>query len=112
MQELILTRGVPASGKSTWAKAWTHAGENRVRVNRDDLRLLMFGKFWGVDERLVTKAEDALVATALKAGQSVVVDDTNIKHEFAKRLADIGHAAGVRVTIRQFDIELAEAIRR
>jgi predicted kinase len=39
MGKLILTRGVPASGKSTWAKAWVEEDPlNRVRVNRDNLR--------------------------------------------------------------------------
>lgn len=112
MQELILCRGIPASGKSTWAKAWVQAGESRVRVNRDDLRLMMFGKFHGVNENLVTKVEDALILKALRAGQSVVVDDTNIKHEYVKRLAAIGHSCNVPVSVKQFDIELDVAIDR
>lgn len=112
MQQLILCRGIPASGKSTWAKAWVHAGENRVRINRDDLRLQMFGKLTGVNEVLVTKVEDSMVAAALKAGQSVVVDDTNIRHEFVKRLAALGHAANVPVTVNQFDISLDDAKAR
>lgn len=112
MQELILCRGIPASGKSTFAKAWVHAGEKRVRVNRDDIRLHMFGKLHGVNEVFVTRIEDRMVTTALKSGYSVIVDDTNIKHEYCKRLAGLGHDLKVRVSIKQFDIELSEALRR
>lgn len=37
MSKLIICRGIPASGKSTWA-------EHRVRINQDDIRL-MLGKY-------------------------------------------------------------------
>jgi predicted kinase len=112
MQELVLCRGIPASGKSTWAKTWVTAGENRVRVNRDDIRMQMFGKPFGVNEFVVTKVEDAMVLKALKCGMSVVVDDTNIKHEYVKRFASIADMCGVPVQVKTFDIELDEAIRR
>lgn len=111
-RQLIICRGVPASGKSTWSKAWVHAGDKRVRVNRDDIRLHMFGKLIGVNEFFVTKVEDAMIDTALKSGYSVVVDSTNIKHEYVKRIAALGQARGAEVSIKQFDIELDEALRR
>lgn len=38
--------GLPASGKSTWAKQWVlEDPEHRVRINQDDIRL-MLGKYW------------------------------------------------------------------
>ena len=46
MSKLIITRGLPASGKSTWAKQWVlEDPEHRVRINQDDIRL-MLGKYW------------------------------------------------------------------
>jgi predicted kinase len=111
-QRLIICRGIPASGKSTFAKAWVHAADRRVRVNRDDIRIQMFGKFFGVNEALVTKVEDRMVDVALKSGFSVVADATNIKHEYCKRLAHLAHARGIPVEVKQFDIELDEALRR
>lgn len=111
-QRLVICRGIPASGKSTWSKAWVHAGDRRVRVNRDDIRLHMFGKFFGVNEIFVTKVEDRMIDVALKTGYSVVVDSTNIKHEYVKRIAALAHSRGVPVEIKQFDIELDEALRR
>lgn len=114
MQELILCRGIPASGKSTYAKAWVFAGPNRVRVNRDDIRFQLYGTYHGgvINEDTVTQVEDAIVKTALSKGNSVIVDDTNIAQKYVKRLAAIGHAAGVSVSVKQFDIDLAEALRR
>jgi predicted kinase len=112
MLELILTRGIPASGKSTWAKVWVLSGKNRVRINRDDIRMQLFNKEFGVDEDAVTAVEDAMVAAALKAGNSVVVDDCNIQRKYINRLAAIGHRYGAEVRVRQFDIRLAEALER
>ena len=41
MSKLIITRGLPASGKSTWAKQWVlEDPEHRVRINQDDIRLM------------------------------------------------------------------------
>lgn len=46
MKRIILTRGIPASGKSIWAKQEVLKDpEHSVRINRDDLRN-MSGKYW------------------------------------------------------------------
>lgn len=46
IKKLILTRGIPGSGKSTWAKAWVAEDpEHRVRLNWDDMRNMM-GPYW------------------------------------------------------------------
>ena len=43
-QELVVTRGLPASGKTTWAQAWVADDPTRyARVSRDDLRAMLFG---------------------------------------------------------------------
>jgi predicted kinase len=112
MLELILTRGIPASGKSTWAKTWVLAGKNRVRINRDDIRMQLFNKEFGVDEDAVTAVEDAMVAAALKAGNSVVVDDCNIQRKYINRLAAIGHRYGASVRVAEFRTNLNEALER
>lgn len=95
MSKLILTRGLPASGKSTWAKQWVQGDpDNRVRVNRDDLRQALFGVAYGLtfeQEQLVTSTQQAAVRAALTAGKDVVVDDTNLNAKYAKewlKLAD------------------------
>ena len=47
MPTLHLTRGIPGSGKSTFAKQWVQEDpEGRVRINRDDLRGMMFATDW------------------------------------------------------------------
>lgn len=76
--ELILTRGIPASGKTTWAREWVKGGK-RLLVSRDDLRN-MFGEYWvPARESLITNIEEYIVATALESGYDVVVHDCNIR---------------------------------
>lgn len=114
MQELILLRGIPASGKSTFANTWIKVKPGRAKVSRDDIRFSLYGTYFGepIDENAVTAVEDAQIKALLKAGHSVVVDDTNIEPKFVKRLAAIGHDAGVSVQVFQFDVDSTTAKQR
>jgi predicted kinase len=78
--KIIICRGLPASGKSTYAKQWViEDPEKRVRVNRDDIRR-MLGKYWVPNrENLVTHIEERSVIEALRLGYNVIIDATHIK---------------------------------
>lgn len=116
MAKLICTRGIPSSGKSTWAKKWVAEDpENRVRVNRDDLRFMLFGMYWGLtyqQEGDVTKAERALVETYLRSGKDVVVDATHLRPKYITEWKKIADKLGVELEIEEFYIDLAEAVSR
>jgi len=88
MSKLILTRGVPASGKTTIAKAWVAEDpERRARVNRDEYRAMMFngeGVLTFPQEKAVSAAQQAAVKALLNAGMDVIVDDTNLRAKFVK----------------------------
>ena len=110
MGKLILTRGVPASGKTTYAKEWVaEAPKNRARVNRDDLRMMMYGAYWGetVDERMVTAAQHALV-TRLLGAHDVIVDDTNLR---AKTVKD-WYGISADIEFVDFPIGIDDAVER
>lgn len=109
---LLILRGVPGCGKSTFAHQWLKEGERRARVNRDDIRMQFFGKEAGVDENMVTQIEHMQVDSLLKAGYSVVVDDTNIRHAYIKAFVKIAAKYGVPVAVKQFDVDLKVAIER
>jgi len=69
MAKIIICRGIPASGKSTWAKNWVLENPNsRVRFNNDDIRN-MLGKYWVPSrETLVEAIKKQFTATSMKRG--------------------------------------------
>ena len=79
MNKLIICRGIPASGKTFWAKQWVlEDPEHRVRINQDDIRL-MLGKY-GVPSReeLVQHIQKEALIEALERGYDIVIDNTNL----------------------------------
>ena len=79
MSKLIICRGIPASGKTFWAKQWVlEDPEHRVRINQDDIRL-MLGKYWVPSrEKLVQEIQFDAILEALSRGFDVVIDNTNL----------------------------------
>ena len=79
MSKIILCRGIQASGKSTYAKAWVEEDpEHRVRFNNDDIRN-MLGKYWVPSrEHLVRRIKVALILEAMEAGYDIIVDNMNL----------------------------------
>jgi tRNA uridine 5-carbamoylmethylation protein Kti12 len=121
MAQVILTRGLPGSGKSTWANRQVDTKPGRVkRVNKDDLRAMLDNGRWSRDnERFVLQVRDTIVRAALAGNTDVIVDDTNLspKHEahFRRVVAAINERYGTdhRVTIRDFtDVPLDTCIAR
>jgi predicted kinase len=100
MPTLTITRGLPGSGKTTWAKEQAGA----VRVNRDDLRRMLHGGRLGTDqaEKQVTIAQNAQVDALLRAGVNVIVDDTNLRQRVARDLRRIATLAGADFMVQDF----------
>lgn len=97
-------RGYPGSGKSTRARKIAEE-TGAVVVCRDDLRMMLHGTYWSGKRELedqVTIAERAAVQAYLKAGVSVVVDETNLEPVFLRKWAKLASQYGaefVRVDI-------------
>lgn len=85
MKKVIITKGLPGSGKSTWAKQYVDQFPNAVkRINKDDLRAMLDNSGHSKDmEKFVLEVRDSIILLALKNGKHVIVDDTNLapKHE-------------------------------
>lgn len=112
MTEVVILRGPPASGKTTYAKKWVTVTPNRGRVSRDDIRLSMFGRYWDVDEQLVTKIQDAQIEALLSAGKDVIVDATNLRARNVKALMQLAVKHDATVRFQDFNIPYELAVFR
>jgi predicted kinase len=112
MTRLILTRGLPASGKTTFARKLQ---PGVVRVNRDDLRRMLHGTrlFTQWAEGQVTSVQRAQVEALLRARVDVCIDDTNLRSRTVRDWAELGARFGATVEVHDFtDVPLDECIRR
>lgn len=110
IKELLMLKGLPASGKSSFAKT---LGDGWKRVNKDDLRAMIDGGKWSKkNEKLIIATEYGLVETYLSQGYNVVVDDTNFHPDHQNKYSEIAKKYGAILTVKFFDTPLMECIRR
>lgn len=86
-----MTKGLIASGKTTWAKEQVKKSNGKIkRINKDDLRQMLHNSeypIWKEDkDRFILDARDALIKQSILSGFSIIVDDTNFNPFHEKRL--------------------------
>ena len=114
MPKLFILKGLPGSGKSTYALEELRRDGNTIRVNRDELRTMLHGnlKWSGTREKATVAAEKAIVRDALLRGQHVIVDDTNLLGSGVKRWQEFA-TSDAHVEIVDFtDVSIATCIER
>lgn len=114
MTTIVMTRGLPASGKTTWAKLQQKKFPGMYkRVNKDDLRAMLDDGVWSKEnEAFLQKVRDYIVDLALKEGYSPIVDDTNLHSKHRNQMWKIAAKHNTIVTTKSFDVTVAECIRR
>ena len=116
MTNLIITRGLPGCGKTTYARAWVAEDrEHRARVNRDDIRTMLDrGEFVkGVTEPRILAVRDAAILSLLSKGVDTICDDTNLPQRTARDLAKLAKRAGAVLTVTDLtDVPLATCLER
>jgi len=109
--KLLCLRGLPASGKTTYARELANKGW--VRVNKDDLRaMLNNSKFSKENESYILSLRDEIIISSLVQGKNVVVDDTNLDPKHLIAFESIAGEFLADFEIRFFDTDVQECIRR
>lgn len=106
--KITMLKGLPGSGKSTFARQAVKDSGNSGRINRDDLRAMLFNSEWnGKREQVTVDCEKAIADVLLAHGMNPIIDDTNLgaKHrqiwsDFAKshEEAFVPHDMGVDIS--------------
>lgn len=90
MATLTITRGLPASGKSTWAEEQRKADPDNVRViTMDDIRVAIGSRFDQGDEPIVQSIRDFVIRRYLEKGYHVISADTNLPQRVVTHLAKL-----------------------
>ncbi len=120
MKKVIIMRGLPGSGKSTWARQMVKDHPNSYkRINRDELRLMLDdGYMSDGNEKFVRQVRDMLIVKALSDGKHVIVDDTNLSERSLTRIHQLvqefnkAHNDEVTVEIKEMATSIQECIAR
>jgi predicted kinase len=115
MQTVIVLKGLPGSGKSTWALDYMRKHPDKVkRVGKDFLRTMLDGSNGNFDEeKMVLSIRDFVIEKALSSKFDVIVDDTNFKDKhFFAICAAAKRVGNVRVFEKYFEVSLKDSLAR
>ena len=121
----IVTVGISASGKTTWAESFVKTNGG-VIICRDDVRTeilesrlgrkLEAGELWKLwkfkDENLVNDVVSAKLASAAGSGDDVIIADTNLSAQRNTTLKNSLEDIGYDVEFKYFDISVEDAWKR
>lgn len=113
MKTLYIYQGIQGSGKSTQAKKFVLEKPNeRIRINRDDIRLMMGLPFNPNVEDIVTNIETASLKAVFVTGKDIVSDNMNLNPKTLKHLKTLAEKFGYNIEYRFIYTPLEECIRR
>ena len=117
MVKIIFCKGLPASGKSTWASQYCKDNINFIRLNKDDLReeLQELNKqdTWNRDfEKLILDTQREKGISLLKSGKSIIIDDTNFSNIHWGYWNNIAEKMGISIELKYFDTPVDECVDR
>ena len=120
MKTVTITTGLPASGKTTWAKSELLKNPGMYkRINKDDLRAMLDdGKYSRANEDFILTVRDTLIEKSLLEGKHVIVDDTNLASKHIDRIKHLiknfnrTHGDQVQISVKEFHVDLETCIER
>lgn len=113
--KLTMTKGLPASGKTTWAKEEVLKSKGKTkRINKDDLRAMLDAGEWSnKNEDHILKVRDKLIIHYMSNGYNVIVDDTNLAEKHEKALQELAQGFNAMFEVKDFtDVPLRTCLDR
>lgn len=114
-QKLIVTRGLPGSGKSSFArKILEYSANDVVRLERDLLRDMLFNTRVpnGEREDVITKVQFSMAEAAALAGKDIIVSDMNLKAEYVRNWAKFAAKHNMKFETVEFDVDVDICVAR
>ena len=114
MKKVLILKGLPASGKSTYARELLLKEKGRwLRVNKDSLREMCHGSHWSKNnEKFIIQLRNQIILMALEEGKHVIVDDTNFSSHIEQIQQLVKGKAEVKVNDSFLQVPVEECIKR
>jgi predicted kinase len=124
MKKAILTIGISASGKSTWAAEYCAKNEGATEINRDNIRKSIYtietGEQFKWDkwkwewEPKVTSIQRDVIKRVAKNQQvkTIIISDTNLNLKRIKEMSKWLESLGFEVEYKIFRVDYEEAVKR
>lgn len=106
--KIIVLRGLPWSGKSTWCKS-----QDIPSISKDDIRQLLHnGVYSKKNEQDVLAYRDIFIVSKLLELKDVIVDDTNLNPVHIKTIGLIAQMYWAQLEIKDFTTDIETCIER
>jgi predicted kinase/uncharacterized HAD superfamily protein len=114
MKKVLILQGLPASGKSSFAKELLLKEPGKwVRTNKDLLREMCHASYWTKNnEKFIVQIRDAIILEALEAGKHVIIDDTNFGKNIDHIKDLVKGKAQVEINQTFLQVPVEECIKR
>lgn len=112
MPKMLVLQGVPASGKSTFARELASRDHSYVIVNRDSIRESR-GDYWIPEqEDYISAIEEFSINDAISRGLNVIIDATNLNPKTIEKWKQMATKLNCDIEFKLFEIEYKEALAR
>lgn len=107
-----MMKGLPKSGKSTWAKKWASEKHNRVRVSWTDILAMIGPEFRKERQTIAYDAALRIMKNALRQDMDVVVDECNLYGSEWGLFVAFGQQMRAKVVWKTMDTPLDVCLQR
>ena len=116
--KMYMTKGLPACGKTTWARERVEtdrkSGIHTKNVCKDDIREMLDFSHWSrYSEKIVIRVRDAIINECLSSRCNVIVSDTNLVKVHEENLRKMAKHHGASFEVVDFtDVSVSECLER
>ena len=117
--KVIISVGLPFSGKSTYATELIKNDSSYVEINRDNIRKKLFSVSGWSDYEITTDRENQVtseqfneIRQAIDSGKNIIITNTNLRMKYVRRFVSLFEHYNCDIKIVLFSVSLIEIIRR
>ncbi|MBQ0113526.1 MAG: AAA family ATPase [Bacteroidales bacterium] len=111
-QVLLILKGPPACGKTTFATEFIENKCNWIRVNYNELCLMIGKDCLSRKEKFIKNTERIMVEQALRDGHNVIVDDINLDVNTLDYWKDLAKLYKCEFKEKEFIIPYKQSVKR